>query len=129
MTATTGSEFILVDSSGWLEYLTDDSKAASFAPYIEGQTPLLVPTIVLYEVFKVLSRDRSKTEADRFISHAFRQSLVPLDDLLALEAARVSLAFRLAMADAIIYATARAYRTTLITGDIAFKDLPGVMIL
>ena len=129
VTATTDSELLLVDSSGWLEYLTEDSKAANFAPYIEGPTPLLVPAVVLYEVFKILSRDRSKTEADRFVSHAFRQFLVPLDDSLALAAARVSLEFHLAMADAIIYATAQAHEAPLITSDVAFRGLPNVTIV
>lgn len=128
MTATTGSELILVDSSGWLEYLTADSKAARFAPYIEQSAPLLIPTIVLHEVFKMLSRERSKTEADRFVSYAWRQYLVPLNEDLAITAARTSLDFRLAMADAIIYATAQAFQAHLVTGDLAFKGLPGVTI-
>jgi predicted nucleic acid-binding protein len=128
VTAATDSNPFLVDSSGWLEYLTADSKAAAFAPYIESEEQLLVPTIVLYEVFKMLSRNRSKTEGDRFVSHALRQVLIPLDESLALAAARVSIDFRLAMADAIIYATAQAYQARLITGDLAFKDLPGVTI-
>ena len=128
MTATTGSEPLLVDSSGWLEYLTEDLNAAGFAPYIEREAPVLMPTIVLYEVFKVLVRERGKTDADRFVSQAFRRILVPLDEDLALASARVSLEFRLAMADAIIYATALAYHATLVTGDVAFRGLPGVII-
>lgn len=128
MTATTGSEPLLVDSSGWLEYLTEDSNAAGFAPYIERETPVLMPTIVLYEVFKTLSRKLGKTNADRFVSHAFRQILVPLDEDLALASAQASLDFRLAMADAIIYATALAYEAKLVTGDVAFRDLPGVIV-
>jgi predicted nucleic acid-binding protein len=128
VTATTGSEPLLVDSSGWLEYLTEDLNAAGFAPYIEREAPALMPTIVLYEVFKVLVRERGKTDADRFVSQAFRHILVPLDEDLALASARVSLEFRLAMADAIIYATALAYHATLVTGDVAFRGLPGVII-
>jgi predicted nucleic acid-binding protein len=117
-----------VDSSGWLEYLTEDLNAAGFAPYIERKAPALMPTIVLYEVFKVLVRERGKTDADRFVSQAFRHILVPLDEDLALASARVSLEFRLAMADAIIYATALTYQATLVTGDVAFRGLPGVII-
>jgi predicted nucleic acid-binding protein len=128
VTGPTGSELLLVDSSGWLEYLTDDSKAGDFAPYIESEAPLLVPTIVLYEVFKMLSRERGKTAADGFVSEAFRRIIVPLDENLALAAAHVSLELRLAMADAIIYATAQASQAQLITGDLAFRDLPGVII-
>lgn len=128
VTETTGSELLLVDSSGWLEYLTEDSKAGDFAPYIESHAPLIVPTIVLYEVFKMLLRERGKTAADRFASEAFRRVIVPLDENLALAAARVSLESRLTMADAIIYATAQSCEAQLITGDSAFRGLPGVII-
>lgn len=128
MTAMIGSEPLLVDSSAWLEYLTEDLNAVGFAPYIEREAPVLMPTIVLYEVFKVLAREKGKTDADRFVSQAFRQILVPLDEGLALASARVSLEFRLAMADAIIYATALAYQATLVTGDAIFRGLPGVLI-
>ena len=63
MTGTTVSELWLIDSSAWLEYLTQDQDAAKFAPFIETAAPVLVPTIVLYEVVKVLMRERGKTEA------------------------------------------------------------------
>ena len=70
MTGTTVSELWLIDSSAWLEYLTQDQDAAKFAPFIESGSPTLVPTIVLYEVVKVLMRQRGKIVADRFISEA-----------------------------------------------------------
>ena len=41
----------VVDSSGWLEYFIDSKRAPLFAPAIEDTTNLLVPVIVLYEVF------------------------------------------------------------------------------
>ncbi|MGA8224032.1 MAG: type II toxin-antitoxin system VapC family toxin [Candidatus Acidiferrales bacterium] len=128
MTATTGSELTVVDSSGWLEYITEDANAAGFAPFIEREEPLLIPTIVLYEVFKALIRKRGKTDANRFVSQAFKHILLPLNEDLALASAEVSLEYRLAMADAIVYATALAYQATLVTGDTAFRDLPNVII-
>jgi predicted nucleic acid-binding protein len=128
VTGTTVSELWLVDSSAWLEYLTQDRDAAKFAPFIESASPALVPTIVLYEVVKVLMRERGKTEADRFISAALRSIVVPLDEDLALAAAQVSNEHKLAMADAIIYATAQTNRAQLVTGDAAFRSLPGVII-
>ena len=128
MTETTVSELLLIDSSAWLEYLTQDTDAPKFAPFIESESPCLVPTIVLYEVVKILMRRRGKTEADRFISAALRRTIVSLDEALALEAAQVSNTTKLAMADSIIYATARAHEAQLVTGDAAFRGLPGVII-
>jgi predicted nucleic acid-binding protein len=128
VTGTTVSELWLIDSSAWLEYLTQDQDAAKFAPFIESAIPTLVPTIVLYEVVKVLMRERGKTEADRFISEALRRVVVPLDEDLALAAVHVSNEHKLAMADAIIYATAQTHQAQLVTGDGAFRGLPGVII-
>ncbi len=130
-TATTAnaSDLLLVDSSGWLEYLTEDLKASDFAPYIEGQTQIVVPTIVLYEVYKKLWLSHGKKEAERFASQALRRLVVPLDEDLALSAAKASVEHRLAMADAIIYATARSIQAELITSDPHFQSLPGVKLI
>ncbi len=129
MTAETVTEPLVVDSSGWLEYLTQDVNAHAFAPYLEGPRPLLVPTIVLYEVKKKILQIGSKTEADQFVSQACRRQVIPLDELLALAAADASIVHRLAMADAIIYATACAFEAELVTSDKAFGGLPGVTLL
>jgi len=83
---------------------------------------------VLYEVVKILLRERGKTESDRFISVALRRAIVPFEEGLALAAAQVSNTAKLAMADSIIYATAQAHQAPLITGDAAFGGLPGVSI-
>ena len=45
--ATTASEGMVLDSAGWLEYITADEKQYLFAPYLEGDQPLLIPTVVL----------------------------------------------------------------------------------
>lgn len=58
-----------------------------------------------------------------------RAKVVPLDESLAIEAAEISLAHRLAMADAIVYATARRHRATLVTGDADFAGLPDVVVV
>jgi len=128
VTGTTVSELWLIDSSAWLEYLTQDVNAANFAPYIESGATVLVPTIVLYEVTKKLLRERGKTESDLFVSEALRRVVVSLSEELALAAAQISNETKLAMADAIIYATAQAHQAQLVTGDAAFRGLPGVII-
>lgn len=128
MTTPTVSELFLVDSSGWVEYFGEGPHAEVFAPYIELEESLLVPTIVLYEVYKKLLRERGKSLADGFASQAMRRIVVPLDEDLALAAAQASLDHRLAMADAVIYATAQARQAQLVTGDLHFRGLPGVII-
>ncbi len=130
MTETTASEAILVDSSGWLEYITADSKAPQLMPYFDTDSRrLIVPTIVIYEVRKILLLRRSKIVADYFVSEALLHQVVPLDTQISLNAASLSVQHQLHMADALIYATANALQAQLITTDTHFNNLPGVTVL
>ena len=119
-----GSELFLVDSSGWIEFLGDGPLANRFAPYFEREDRLIVPAIVLYEVYKKLLSVSGSAAADRFLSAALRTRVVPIDERLALLAARISLDRRLAMADAMIYATAFVAGALLVTLDAHFQGLP-----
>jgi len=124
------SERVLVDSSGWLEYLTADVKKPLFEPYlVDAKKTLIVPTIVLYEVRKKLLVEQQKTAADWFVSEALRHTVVPLDERIALDAPNYSIQFRIALADAIIYTTAVVESARLVTGDAHFANLPNVTVL
>jgi len=125
----TASEMVLVDSSGWLEYLTGDEKADAFGEVLQRDVQVLVPTIVLYEVLKILLLRAGKSEADVFLSEALRRKVVDLTETIALAAASMSIDYKLPMADAIIYATAKAHRAELVTSDAHFTGLPGVVVL
>jgi predicted nucleic acid-binding protein len=125
----TASELVLVDSSGWLEYIVGDEKADAFGAVFQGSAQVLVPTIVLYEVFKILLLRASKTDANIFLSEALRRRVVNLTDTIVLAAASHSIDYKLPMADAIIYATAQAHQAALITSDAHFSGLPGVTLI
>lgn len=129
MTAPTVSDPILVDSSGWLEYITSDSKADLFAPYLEGERPVLIPAIVLFEVRKILLQRQPKTVADLFVSEALRRTVVPVDEDIALSAAAIGIQHELPMADALIYAVAEKFGAELVTSDAHFKGLPRVTLI
>ena len=126
---TKGSDLFLVDSSGWVEFMGDGPRAEKFARYFEHGERLLVPVIVLYEVYKKLLSVHGSTAADRFLSAALRARVVPIDERLALLAARISLDRRLAMSDAMIYATAVASGARLITSDAHFQGLAEVTFI
>ena len=131
MTMANGSEWVIVDSSGWVEYMGNGASAESFAPYLESPETLLLPSIVVYEVYKKLLRESGKGLADIFLSQAygFRERLIELDLELSVLAAKTSIETRLPMADAIIYATAHYHRAKLITSDAHFANLPGVTLV
>ncbi len=85
--------------------------------------------IEIYEVYKVLRRDVSEERALEAVSALRRATIAPVDESLALEAADVALARGLAMADAIVYATARRHGATLVTGDADFDGLPDAVVI
>jgi len=116
----------VVDSSGWLEYLTDGTNAKAFAPAMASAVELLVPTIVLYEVFKKTTRERGEAEALAALAAMQQGQIVELSPEIAVAAAQVSLANKLPMADSIILASARAYDATLWTQDAHFERIAGV---
>ncbi len=58
-----------VDSSGWIEYLTDGPNSGFFAGAIENMDNLIVPPLAIYKVFKWISRERDETQALKAIAH------------------------------------------------------------
>ena len=120
---------IVVDSSGWIEFFTDGPLADEYAPRLRSAGSIVTPVIVLYEVYKRLKRDLSEDDALVAVSVMQRSRVVAIDQELALTAADLSLAHALAMADAIVLATARRFNAELITSDRDFEGIEGVRYL
>jgi len=88
-----------------------------------------VSTIEIYEVYKVIRRDLSEERAVEAVSALRQATIVTVDEPLALQAADLSLAHGLAMADALVYATAQRFGATLVTGDTDFDGLPDTVVV
>lgn len=116
----------LVDTCGWIEWMTDTPLSKNYSRYLNAPDTLLVPTLVQHELYKWLCRELDQTVALSAISATKTAIVVPLDTSIALLAADIGKEFKLATADAIIYATARQHRATLITSDAHFTELPHV---
>ena len=116
----------LVDSSGWLEYFADGPNAGRFAVPLSEPGRLVVPTVSLYEVFRVVLRERGEGDAIRAAALMGQGREIPLSTALALEAARLAHEGRLAMADGIILATARSTGAVLWTQDADFEGMADV---
>ncbi|MBI2501438.1 MAG: type II toxin-antitoxin system VapC family toxin [Deltaproteobacteria bacterium] len=120
---------ILVDSSAWITYFLDNPKAGLIASYFsKASDGILVPSAVLYEVYRCLSRTIGDEKALFFVTQMENEQVVPLDEDLALYAAKLGSEHQLGMADAIIYATAQTYDAELITLDNDFRKLPGCKV-
>jgi len=77
----------------------------------------------------VLRRDLSEDRAIEAVAVLRRATIAPVDEPLALEAADLSLTHGLAMADSLVYATARRFGATLVTGDADFEGLPEAVVI
>lgn len=119
----------LVDSSGWLEYFTDGPLADDYAAHLEDLSEVLTSVVVLYEVYRWIKRERSEEEALLAVAQIEKTEVVPVTPTLALTAADLGLEHGLAMADAMVYATALLNQANLVTSDADFAHLQGVVYL
>ena len=117
---------IIVDSCGWLEWFIGGRLAEQYREYLADQENLLMPTTILYEVYKVLKREVGEEKALLAAGYMKTARIIPLDETLAFAAADIALKEGLAMADAIIAATARAHHCMIITSDSGLQLQPQV---
>ena len=116
----------IVDSSGWLAYFADEPNAKHFLTPLNDTASLVVPTVTIYEVFKVVLRESRENEALQAVVAMQKGTVVDLTAPLAIAASKLSLEHNLPMADSIILATAREFDATVWTQDSDFKKVGGV---
>jgi predicted nucleic acid-binding protein len=112
----------IVDSSGWLAYFADEPNAEHFLTPLTDTASLVVPSITIYEVFKVVLRESGENEALQAAVAMRRGTVVDLTAALAIAASKLSLAYHLPMADSIILATAKEVNATIWTQDSDFRN-------
>ncbi len=116
----------VVDSSGWLDYFAEGPNADHFAVPVQDIDRLIVPTITIFEVFKVVLRERGEDSALQAVALMKQGTEVDLTGNIAILAAKISFELKIPMADSIILATAQSYQAIVWTQDSDFKDIPGV---
>jgi predicted nucleic acid-binding protein len=116
----------VVDSSGWLAYFADEPNAKHFLTPLSDPTRLVVPTLTIYEVFKVILRESSENDALQAAAAMQKGTVVDLTTALAIAASKLSLEHDLPMADSIVLATAREFKALLWTQDSDFKNMSQV---
>ncbi len=117
---------IIVDSCGWLEWFTDGKLADQYKEYLASPDNILIPAIILYEVYKILKREVGEDKALLAAGYMKKSTIIPLDGTLALVAADVALQEKLAMADAIIVAISRVHNCKIISSDADLKGQSNV---
>ena len=89
----------------------------------------MASTIQIFEVYRMIRRTFSEERAVDAVAAMHAAILVPVDDVLAVDAASISLERGLAMADSIIYTTAMRFDASVVTMDTDFDGLPNVILL
>lgn len=120
---------IVVDSSGWIEFLADGRYADEVANKLRKPSAVLTPTIALYEVYKWMKRERSEESALAAVAAMKKTRVVDVTEEVALTAADLSTALGLAMADSIMLAVARLHQAELLTTDGDLDGVEGVTVL
>lgn len=118
---------VVVDTCGWIEWLTDGVLCDEYVPYFEEITQVIVPTSVQFELYKWVCRVKNKQMALEAVALTKQGIVLPLSTSIALLAADVGAEYKLSFADAIIYASAQANQATLVTSDDHFEGLPDVV--
>ena len=116
----------VIDSSAWLEYFANGPNSSFFAPAIENVEQLIIPAIVIFEVFKNVLQQRGENDALQVIATMQQGQTVDFTPALALNAAKISVEMKLPMVDSIILATTQAFNATLWTQDSDFENIDGV---
>ena len=119
----------VVDPSGWLEYFAKGPNANFFAPAIKEIDPLVVPTVCMFEVFKCIFAQRGEEGALQAVGIMSLGQIAELTREIAVNAAVISSERKIAMADSIILATARAYGAFLWTQDADFERIDSVQYI
>ncbi len=120
---------IVIDSSGWLEYFKGDRLGDFYDEYISRLPDVIVPTIVVNEVYKKLRISEDYDSAIEALTLLYYGHIAPVWGSTAVAAAEISKSKKIAMADAIIYATARLNGVELVTSDRDFEGLDGVVYI
>ena len=116
----------IVDSSGWLAYFADEPNAKHFLTPLNDAASLVVPTLTIYEVFKVVLRESNENDALQAAVAMQKGTVVDLTAPLAIAASKLSSEHNLPMADGIILATAKEFNAILWTQDSDLKNINDV---
>ncbi len=87
---------------------------------------MIVPSISVFEVFKVVLRERDEDSALVAVSLMRQGRIVDLSFEISMQAAKLSHEFKIPMADSIILTTAYIHAATVWTQDSDFKDFENV---
>lgn len=121
---------VLIDSWAWIEYWKGSSYADKAQKHIEAKEEAIISTLNMLEVYYWILQhyDASVAEAKKNTLRK-RCFIIPVDEEIAIEAAKIKYSLKLALADSIILATARKIGAKIVTGDPDFRGMREVIYI
>jgi len=120
----------LLDSWAWIEYYRGGVYGRRVREIIEGREEAYVSTVNIAEVYRwLLSHYGGKEAEEERAAMKERCIVIPVDEEVAVEAAKIRHKEGLSLGDSIILATARKVKAKVVTGDKAFKELKDALYL
>lgn len=120
---------VLIDTCGWIEWVTDGLLAEQYRPFLTPIDEILVPVPVQFELYKWVKRERNESMALEIIGLTEQGNVIELNTNITLLSADLSMEHQLSFADALIYGCAYHHGVKLITSDDHFEGLHGVIYL
>ncbi len=121
---------VLIDSWSWIEYWRGGPSSGKAAEFIEGSEMALASTVNMTETFFwVLSHYGEKKAEEKRETLKKRCFLIPVDEEIAIEAARLKRNLKTSLADSLILATAKSRGAKIVTGDPDFKQIPDTIFI
>ncbi|MBI4360807.1 type II toxin-antitoxin system VapC family toxin [Candidatus Micrarchaeota archaeon] len=119
----------LLDSSVWIDYFTGAPWTRQVASIVQSSEPIFLSVVNLVEIYsKYLLRSESEAEKIKRILLS-RCRIIEVNQDIALQASALKAKHTMAIADAMILATARSQGVSLLTYDSDFQGLKGVRVL
>lgn len=116
----------VVDTSIRIEIFCGTELGAKHESLLAHPEHIIVPTMVQYEIYKWMARERSADDANRAITFTNECHVEDMTTGGAILAAELSSTHKLRMSDTMIYASAQKHDVKLVTCDAHFRELPGV---
>lgn len=119
---------VILDTSCWIEFFLGSATAASYSHHV-GTSTVIVPSLCLFEVVRTLLKNFSDQDVLQALAVMQQQTVIPLSETVAINAAQLAVNLKLSTADAVVYATAQLHHATLITHDTDLLGFDGVSVV
>ena len=121
---------VLIDSWAWIEYWRGGPHSAAAAKHIEGGETAVLSAVNVVEIyFWVLRHYEERRAEEKRDTLRKRCFVIPLEEGIAVSAAKTKRDLKLSLADSIILATAKDQDAKLVTGDKDFKGLRDILYI